>query len=130
MLERTLQLLTPKGLCIGGNAVAPHSKINEVYDVLFYETEWYRPEIAHHKMIRHAFGINTNIYYTQAGAAPEPEYDVVVVGHFLPWKRTWKIAEKPGQHKLAIGEVYHNIEASVKMSEHLRSMGVEVSMCV
>ena len=32
-------------------------------------------------------------------------YDYVVVGHFLPWKRSWTILQKSGR-RLAIGEVY------------------------
>jgi len=32
-------------------------------------------------------------------------YDYVVVGHFLPWKRSWIILQKSGR-RLAIGEVY------------------------
>jgi hypothetical protein len=57
---------SPRGLCIGGNAVAPPDNVSEIYDVLFYETEWYRPVIAHHRRIRRAFGINTNIYRLDA----------------------------------------------------------------
>lgn len=56
------------GLCIGGNAQPPHKNIAKVYDILFYETEWYRDTIKHHPNIRQAFGINTNIFYPK----PQP----------------------------------------------------------
>lgn len=35
----------------------------EVYDLLFFETEWYRETISFHPLIRQAFGINSNIYH-------------------------------------------------------------------
>lgn len=53
----------PKALCIGGNAVPPPDIATEVYDLLFFETEWYRETISFHPMIRQAFGINSNIYH-------------------------------------------------------------------
>ena len=62
---------SPRGLCIGGNAVPPPDNVGEIYDVLFYETEWYRPFIEHHRRIRRAFGINTNIY--RPGPPPPAE---------------------------------------------------------
>jgi hypothetical protein len=56
----------PKALCIGGNAQPPPKSAADVYDILFYETEWYKDEIAFHPMTRQAFGINLNIYHGQS----------------------------------------------------------------
>lgn len=55
----------PKALCIGGNAQPPSEAASEIYDLLFYETDWYRDQISFHPMTRQAFGINTNIYHGQ-----------------------------------------------------------------
>jgi hypothetical protein len=41
----------PKALCIGGNAVPPHANVTEVYNLLFFETEWYRDTISFHPLI-------------------------------------------------------------------------------
>jgi hypothetical protein len=56
-------------------------------------------------------------------------YDYVVVGHFLPWKRSWTILQKGGR-RLAIGEVYDHIEASLQMVAHFAQEGVTVSAMV
>jgi hypothetical protein len=132
--------------------VPPPDNVAEIYDILFYETEWYRPVIEHHPRKRRAFGINTNIY--KRGPLPPAEmryfcfcqpcsscfcrlldechftrYDYVVVGHFLPWKRSWSILQKSGR-RLAIGEVYDHIEASLQMVAHFAQEGVTVSAMV
>ena len=51
--------------------VPPPDNVSEIYDVLFYETEWYRPVIEHHPRKHRAFGINTNIY--KPGPQPPAE---------------------------------------------------------
>jgi len=51
--------------------VPPPDNVAEIYDILFYETEWYRPVIEHHPRKRRAFGINTNIY--KRGPLPPAE---------------------------------------------------------
>ncbi len=51
--------------------VPPPDNVSEIYDILFYETEWYRPVIEHHPRKRRAFGINTNIY--KPGPQPPAE---------------------------------------------------------
>ena len=56
-------------------------------------------------------------------------YDYVVVGHFLPWKRSWSILQKTGR-RLAIGEVYDHIDASLQMMAHFAQEGVTVSSMV
>jgi len=100
----------PKALCIGGNAVQPPEAAAEVYDLLFYETEWYAEQVAFHPRARQAFGINTNIYHElppRLDAAGERvyDYDVLMVGHFLPWKRHMALAQMRGR-RLAVGEIY------------------------
>ena len=51
--------------------VPPPENVKDIYDILFYETEWYRPAIQHHPRTRRAFGINTNIY--KLGPRPSAE---------------------------------------------------------
>lgn len=100
----------PKALCIGGNAVPPHENVTDVYDLLFFETEWYRETIAFHPLIQQAFGINGNIYHklrprVDGRGQPVFEWDVLMVGHFLPWKRHLYLGTKQGR-RLAVGEIY------------------------
>jgi hypothetical protein len=51
--------------------------VADIYDVLFYETEWYRPFIDHHPRKHRAFGINTNIYKP----GPRPAADMMYPSH-------------------------------------------------
>ena len=48
-----------KGLCIAGVTIEPDHSFN--YNVVFYETDWYKKQLAHPNKIK-AFGINTDIY--------------------------------------------------------------------
>lgn len=89
-----------KGLCIAGNAFPPDGANN--YDVLFYETKWYRPQIAFHKNIVQAFGVNTDIYF-KADLLSPIVWDYIGVGSFASWKRWERMAQKDGT-RLIVGE--------------------------
>ena len=57
-----------------------------------------------------AFGINGNIYHKLPPKLDESgkrlwSWDVLMVGHFLPWKRHLYLATLEGR-KLAVGEIY------------------------
>lgn len=112
------------GLCVAGNAFPPDNK--DLYDVLFYETEWYRPQINDHKHIVHAFGVNTDIFN------PWPEapviWDYLSVGSFSYWKRHEQIIAKPGNTKMVIGEIQkENWGESFDIISNLLLAGVAVS---
>jgi len=111
------------GLCIGGNAFPP--MFDGQYDVLFFETEWYRPMIESHPNIVHAFGVNTNIY------SPWKEapiiWDWLSVGAFSYWKRQTKILSKTGT-KFIVGEIQkENWQESFDIISDLLLNGVAVS---
>jgi len=91
-----------KGLCIGGNAFPPAH--TDQYDVLFYETEWYRPQIEHHPNPIHAFGVNTDIYRPLEASKHVRIFDWLTVGAFADWKRQERILNKDGI-KMAVGEI-------------------------
>ena len=121
----------PKALCIGGNAVPPHENVSEVYDLLFFETEWYREQISFHPLIQQAFGINANIYHKlppkrDADGARVFDWDVLMVGHFLPWKRHLYLTQKEGR-RLAVGEIYQEYSVSGEIVEQLQEHGIEVT---
>lgn len=114
---------TPRGLCIAGNAISPRNMGR--YDVLFYETKWYRPQISFHRNFIHAFGVNTNIY--KPHHAPYKIWDYVSVGSFSLWKRHNLITNKPG-NKLCIGQVQRgNMGESLSIVSQLLLEGVAVS---
>lgn len=113
-----------KALCIAGCATPPEGA--DKYDVLFYETKWYRPQISFHPNIVHAFGINTDIF--SPTDLPTPiVWDYISVGAFAKWKRLEKLADKKG-NKLAVGYYQDGNEAeSLEIARHLIKAGVMVS---
>ena len=115
-----------KGLCIGGNAFHP-TTMHE-YDVLFYETMWYRKQIAMHPNHIHAFGVNTDIYYPNQ-SAPKM-FDYLGVGSFSLWKR-WEMMTKKKGNRFVIGEVQKdNISESMQIIDNLIRHGIGVSHVV
>lgn len=117
----------PKGLCIAGNATPPEGANN--YDVLFYESKWYRPTISFHPNIVHAFGVNTDVFSPSPMATPVV-WDYIGVGALANWKRWEKMAGKPGS-KLVIGQYQLNNEPeSSQIALELIKNGVMVSDAV
>ena len=118
------------GLCIGGNAFPPRQ--DNTYDVLFYETNWYKPQIEWHKNARRAFGINDDIFHSEEwggfeGSYPEKLYDYVSVGSFSNWKRHELITKKEG-NKLVVGQIQrNNAVESMGIIARLLAHGVAVS---
>jgi hypothetical protein len=113
-----------KGLCIAGNAIGPEGAME--YDVLFYETKWYRDQINFHPNIVHAFGINSSVYFDLKMPVPIL-WDYIGVGSLSNWKRWEKMLDKPGQ-RLVIGEYQKgNEEESSKIANMLLKGGVAVS---
>lgn len=110
-----------KGLCIAGVS-APITM--GCYDVLFYETEWFLPQIESHKNVVHAFGVNTDIYKPMR---TRKIFDYITVGAFASWKRQKMLINKPGV-KLAIGEIQKgNIAESLDIIGDLLTNNVMVS---
>jgi hypothetical protein len=75
------------------------------YDVLYYETDWYKKIIKNHPNIYHAFGINKNalikpLEYIQ-------KYDYICIGAFQPRKRMELLLKIKGAKILVIGEDYN-----------------------
>lgn len=113
-----------KGLCIAGNAFPPTGA--DDYNVLFYETKWYRPQINFHQNIVQAFGINSDIFFKPDMALPIV-WDYIGVGAFAEWKRWGMMGEKKGT-RLVIGEVQQENNAeSMRIINNLISKGVMVS---
>jgi len=112
-----------KGLCIAGNAQPP--KGANKYDVLFYETKWYRPQINFHPNIIHAFGVNTDIFFPSDMSIIL--FDYLGVGSFSNWKRWEKMKGKRGV-RMVIGEYQkENEDESLSIVKDLLRYGVMVS---
>jgi hypothetical protein len=110
------------GLCIGGNATIPYT-IGD-WDILFYETDWYRPQISAHPNIVKAFGVNTDIFKP---IKTEKIWDCITVGAFANWKRLHLLKKKRG-YRLAVGDIQKgNTEESMAIVNDLLSDGVCIS---
>lgn len=90
----------PKALLISGSRPPPEPDQMLFYKVLFYETEWYRPQIEFHPCIFHAFGVYTEIMRRSPKNVAKV-YDWLTVGSLWKSKRLERFAAKPGD-KLAI----------------------------
>lgn len=127
-LQKGLKNLGKKrGLCIAGNTYAPNGASN--YDVLFYETKWYRPQINYHPNIVHAFGVNTDIF-SQSEYATPIIWDYIGVGALADWKR-WDLMKKKKGNRLIVGEYQLGNEMeSGRIALDLIKNGVMVSSMV
>lgn len=111
-----------KGLCIGGNAFPPVYQYK--YDVLFYETEWYKQFVKDHPNAIKAFGVNTQIYHPTK--VPKI-FDVISVGAFALWKRQDMLKRYSGT-RLAVGQIQRgNPDESMSIIIPLLANGVIVS---
>ena len=110
------------GLCIAGNAFPPTGANN--YDILFYETKWYRPQIDWHQNIVQAFGINGDIY--QPDTSIPKLWDYLGVGALADWKRWERMKAKPGT-RLVVGEYQRGNEPeSLRIAQQLLRSGAGV----
>jgi len=123
------------GLCIGGVSARPSGALS--YNVLFYETKWYRPQIDFHPNIVHAFGINDLIFNKEpivnlggmAFALPIV-WDYLGVGAFAKWKR-WDRMKKKSGIRMVVGEYQEgNEEESLEIIRDLIRSGIMVSPMV
>lgn len=119
-----------KGLLISGSLPPPDPMAMNYYDVLFYETNWYKKFIKDHPNIVHAFGINTEIMQPMPNA--KKIYDWLTVGKFAAYKRQTLLVKKKGK-KLAIGElptrtglIYYFTKPN-RIVRQLKSAGVEIA---
>jgi len=122
-VQNNKDIIKKAGLCIAGNLISPQNM--GTYDILFYETEFYKPQISSHKNITHAFGINTDIF------KPNPDapklWDLLTVGAFATWKRQVLMCAKFGA-RMAVGDIQKdNIGESIGIVGKLIISGCGVS---
>lgn len=114
------RLSVPKGLLISGVAPPPSVRKMLFYDVLFYQTHWYGPQLAAHPYTVHSFGIDTNIM------RPDPkvrrDIDWLSVGQVVAYKRPERLLECTGR-RVMVGDL---LSADPAILERLRAGGVEM----
>jgi hypothetical protein len=73
------------------------------YDVVFYQTDWYRPRLSTRLVAVHAYGIDTATMYPPPQPFPK-EWDWLYVGALTKSRRAQFLLRKSGT-RLAIGEL-------------------------
>ncbi|MPT32114.1 MAG: hypothetical protein E2600_10720 [Chryseobacterium sp.] len=97
---RSLKNLTAlKGIVVSCS-MPPRRKDVWLYDIIWYETEWYKKHINFHPNIHQAFGINTDVFFPTES---EKTIDVLSIGALEPYKRFEKMNAMPGERKVIIG---------------------------
>lgn len=116
------------GLCVGGSMVPPNNE--HLYDVVYYETEWYRKQYLRYYLQMggkaiHAFGVNGKVFFND-GKEHEKIFDYVACGSFALWKRHELIKDKPGL-KFVFGEVQkENMQESLAIGFDLLTSHVGI----
>lgn len=91
----------PKALLISGSKLPPSKEHALFYDLLYYETSWYKQCIDFHPRIIHAFGID------RSKMLPLPDVkktiDILNIGSYKSYKRLHLLVLKKGR-KVFIGE--------------------------
>ncbi len=107
------------GLLIAGSHAPPSVEESLRFDVVFYETPWYAPFVAHHPYAVEAFGVDTRHMHPGDG---ERDIDWLMVGRLASFKRPERLLEKSGR-RVAVGDLS---SAPVDLRHRLERDGVEV----
>lgn len=109
----------PVALVISGTGPPRRGDLRR-FDVLFHETDWYRPFIADHPAVVHAFGVDTRIMRPR----PELERDIdwLMVGQPASYKRPQQLLGLTGRRVL-VGDLTNAPTATTTV---LASDGVEL----
>jgi hypothetical protein len=119
---RSLECLnTPRGIMISCSKKSIQREWMFFYDILWYETNWYKEYIAAHPYVYHAFGINSEVFHNRN---LDKIYDVVSIGALTAYKRHNEILKIPGQNKLVIGN--KNEKDSQQIIDELEKESVNV----
>jgi glycosyltransferase involved in cell wall biosynthesis len=97
-------LETRRGIVISCS-IKPKKEWTWYYDVLWYETEWYKKEINFFKNKFLAFGINDDVFKPMS---LEKKYDVLSIGALTSYKRFEKLNDLEGNKKIIIGTINTN----------------------
>lgn len=97
----TLKSKNKIGLFISASITIPTDNQLKLYDILFYETQWYYnyAKLSRHNNCIHAFGVNTEIMTPKEC---NKVYDVIFVGAIRDYKRPLNILKIPGK-KVCLG---------------------------
>ncbi|WP_289055235.1 DapH/DapD/GlmU-related protein [Carboxylicivirga marina] len=107
-------------LLISGSTPPPSIKHLFSYDILFYETHFYKKFVSHHPFAFHAFGIDNSIMKHDSSAIKD--IDVLSIGQVKRYKRFEKLKECKGR-RVIVGELSNCDEEYIN---DLKSAGIEI----
>lgn len=113
----------PCGLIIAGSHRPPSVRQALRYDVVFYETPWYRQFVDDRLNAVEAFGVDGRVMFDQG---LERDIDWIMVGRLAGFKRPLRLLEKSGV-RVAVGDFASGpqavkrqlIEAGVDLVDHV-----------
>jgi len=114
-------LNTPRGIMISCSKKNIQRDWMFFYDILWYETNWYKKFISAHPYVYHAFGINSEVFHNKN---LDKIYDVVSIGALTAYKRHNEILKIPGHNKVVIGNT--NEHDSQQIIDELEKESVKV----
>lgn len=112
---------TKKGIMISGTAKPPRGSALNRYNVLFYETPWYEPQLKRHPLRVQAFGVDTDVM--RPDSRVERDIDWLSVGKIVGYKRHEKLIGLPGRRVVA-GDI---IDADPNILGALQADGIEIA---
>jgi len=119
--RNTLLSRTPRTIMVSGIAPPQPWWRTKFYDVIFYQTEWYRRFLPDDRLLVHAYGTNTSFLYPR-NQPGDFEWDWLCVGNIRAPKRPDMLLGKSGR-RLAIGDLKQSDPALI---QRLRDDGVVV----
>jgi len=119
-LRSLKNLTTPIGIAISCSII-PSKKQASFYQVLWYETYWYKKLLPDHPCKIHAFGIASEDYQFKD---EKKTIDVLSIGAITAYKRHEKLIEIEGLNKIVIGD--NNFNDSDLITEKLFKNNIQV----
>lgn len=94
-------LKVPRGIVVSCSKKPSGKSWLFYYDVVWFQTYWYKSLIKQHPNLVHAFGINSKDFTKQN---IEKDIDVLGIGALTSYKRFDKFSEVEGKVKLVVGD--------------------------
>ncbi len=99
-LQQLRGLKVKRGIAVSCS-IPPPIKNAFFYDVIWYETYWYKKEVSFHPNHHQAFGINSDVFKPKIN---NKDIDVLSIGTITSYKRFEKLNNIEGEKKIIVGD--------------------------
>lgn len=119
-LRNYKRLKAKRGIVISGSIPLPTKAEMLFYDVLYYQTKWYRTFISEHPFVVHSYGIDNSIMKPIPSTVKDIDY--LSIGMIVGYKRFEKLAGLSGK-RVVVGALE---ESDPGIIETLKKSGVDI----